>query len=77
MTKAGDVVRLELFRCPHCGARVESSWNLKTTGMVICSVPCERGKWLMKPEDCTILDEDVDVDLGLVEDLEDIKTKEG
>jgi len=57
MTNKEDEIRLQNHRCPYCHAPVQSSWNLKTTGMVVCSAKCKEGKYLMKPEDCLIEDE--------------------
>lgn len=58
MGKEQDMIDLKFIRCPHCRARVESIWNLDTTGQVACVVPCSEGRFLMDLEDCQMVDED-------------------
>lgn len=53
---------LSVLRCPHCGSSVSWWWNKKTTGQVLCDAKCDKGKILMKPEDCTIDDGRVEVE---------------
>ena len=57
MSNEEDEVRLMFFRCPYCGGRVKSVWNLETTGLVTCTAKCERGVVAMGPEDCVIVEE--------------------
>jgi hypothetical protein len=71
MTKKDDIVSLEFLRCPHCRARVESIWNLDTTGQVACVVPCSEGRFAMWVEDCVDVSMDEE-DLMVIEDLEDV-----
>lgn len=64
-----DEIILQNHRCPYCGEPVKSVWNLKTTSNVVCSAKCDKGKFLMKPEDCTIEDENLDMEF-----LEEVET---
>ena len=70
MTNKEDEIRLQYHRCPYCGSPVKSSWNLKTTGLVYCIAKCEEGKYLMKPEDCTIIEDIVDGEF--LEEVEEV-----
>ena len=68
MTNKSDEIKLKDFRCPYCGSPVQSSWNLKTTNRVYCKMKCSEGKFLMKPEDCQIVDDMVEGEF--LEDIE-------
>lgn len=69
MTKAEDMHLIKNLRCPHCHAPVEPSWNLNSTGMVVCIAKCKLGKFLMDPVDCIDMS-DEEEELSGIEDLE-------
>lgn len=74
MSKSEDMHLIRNLRCPYCQSPVMPIWNLKSTGMVRCMNRCGDGDNL-KPEECVDVSEE-EIELGLVEDLEDVKTEE-
>jgi len=64
-----DEIKLRYLRCPYCGGRVKSIWNLKTTGLVTCVEECDKGQYNMKVESCESVEEE---DFMSEEELEDL-----
>lgn len=72
MSKRDDVFRLEFLRCPECHSRLDSVWNLSTTGLVMCTnTDCKKGGIAVLPSDCVDIS-DEEMELCMIEDLEEV-----